>query len=41
VRVEVEDAGRLLTREEVVLPRGTDYTNVKLSFTAAEGGARH
>jgi uncharacterized membrane protein len=40
VRVEVEDAGRLLTREEVVLPRGSDYTNVKLSFTATEAGAR-
>ncbi|HEY0673929.1 MAG TPA: glutamine amidotransferase [Longimicrobiales bacterium] len=40
VRVEVEDAGRLLTREEVTLPRGTDYTNVKLSFTANESGAR-
>ena len=40
VRVEVEDAGRLLTREEVELPRGSDYTNVKLSFTAGESGAR-
>ena len=40
VRVEVEDGGRLLTREEVTLPRGTDYTSVKLSFTANEGGAR-
>jgi uncharacterized membrane protein len=40
VRVEVEDAGRLLTREEVTLPRGSDYTNVKLSFTAGESGAR-
>ena len=40
VRVEVEDAGRLLAREEVELPRGSDYTNVKLSFTAGEGGAR-
>lgn len=40
VRVEVEDAGRLLSRQEITLPRGTDYTNVKLSFTASEGGAR-
>jgi uncharacterized membrane protein len=40
VRIEVADAGRLLAREEVVLPRGTDYTNVKLNFTAAEAGAR-
>ena len=40
VRVEVEDAGRLLTRQDVLLPRGTDYTNVKLSFTAGESGAR-
>ena len=40
VRLEVTDAGRLLTREEVVLPRGSDYTNVKISFTANEPGAR-
>ena len=40
VRLEVSDAGRLLTREEVTLPRGSDYTNVKISFTANEAGAR-
>ncbi|HEX6557948.1 MAG TPA: hypothetical protein VF021_00755, partial [Longimicrobiales bacterium] len=40
VRVEVEDAGRLLARQDVRLPRGTDFTNAKLSFTAAESGPR-
>ncbi len=40
VRVEVADAGRLLTREEVTLPRGREFTNVKLSFDAGESGAR-
>lgn len=40
VRVEVSDAGRMLAREDVRLARGTDYTNVKLSFTAQESGPR-
>lgn len=40
VRVEVEDAGRLLAREDVRLARGSDFTSVKLSFTATDAGPR-
>jgi uncharacterized membrane protein len=40
VRVEVEDAGRLLARQDVELPRGSDFINVKVPFTAQENGAR-
>jgi uncharacterized membrane protein len=40
VRVEVEDAGRLLARETIRLERGTDFTHVALAFPARESGAR-
>lgn len=40
VVVDIQDAGRLLARETVALPRGVDVTNVALAFPATEAGPR-
>lgn len=40
VRVEIEDSGRLLAREEIELPRAAEHTSARIAFTATETGPR-